>query len=102
MDLVLGGGRITISSMLTCDGRVAIHATASAMSSATSGSGTPAYTASAFSRSPPNRTSPNSSVRTIPGAISEIRIGSPQSSRRSVSVTTWVPCLAAVYPPPPS
>ena len=31
-----------------------------------------------------------------PGAISQTRIGSPHSSSRSVSVTTWVPCLAAV------
>ena len=82
--------------MFTCDGRVAIQAIASATSSATRGSGTPAYTAAARSSSPSNRTLANSSVRTIPGAISLIRIGSPTSSSRSVSVTTWVPCLAAV------
>jgi hypothetical protein len=82
--------------MFTCEGRVAIQAIASATSSATSGSATPAYTASARARSPSNRTIANSSVRTIPGAISLIRIGSPTSSSRKVSVTTWVPCFAAV------
>jgi transcription elongation factor len=39
--------------MLTCLGRVAIQRIASATSSAVSGSATPAYTASAFSWSPP-------------------------------------------------
>ena len=38
--------------------------------SATSGSATPSYTASRLSSSPANLTSPNSSVRTMPGAIS--------------------------------
>src|SRR5205085_10195382 len=95
-------GLITSSSMLTWLGRVAIQTIASATSSATSGSATPAYTESARAWSPPKRTSENPSVRTMPGAISLIRIGSPSSSRRSVSVTTWVPCLAAVYPAPPS
>ena len=75
---------------------MATHAIASATSSASSGWSTPAYTASALSWSPPKRTSENSSVRTIPGATSLIRIGSPLSSRRSVSVTTFTPCLAAV------
>lgn len=41
-------GRITSRSMLTWAGRVAIQAIASATSSATNGSGTPSYTASAF------------------------------------------------------
>ena len=73
-----------------------IQVIASAMSSATSGSATPAYTAAAFSWSPSKRTSANSSVFTIPGAISMTRTGWSNSSRRSVSLTTWVPCLAAV------
>ena len=82
--------------MFTCGGRVTIQVIASAMSSATSGSATPAYTASALAWSPSKRTSANSSVFTIPGAISMIRTGWSHSSSRSVSVTTWVPCLAAV------
>src|SRR4051812_33539923 len=89
-------GLITISSMFTCEGRGAIQAMASATSSATRGSATPAYPASALARSPSKRTIAKPSVRTMAGAISLIRIGSPTSSRRRVSVTTWVPCLAAV------
>ena len=73
-----------------------IQVIASAMSSAVSGSATPAYTASAFAWSPSKRTSANSSVRTMPGAISQTRTGWSHSSSRSVSETTWVPCLAAV------
>ena len=72
------------------------QAMASATSSATSGSRTPAYTASALSWSPPKRTRENSSVLTMPGATSQTRTGWSKSSRRSVSVTTWVPCFAAV------
>ncbi len=82
--------------MFTCAGRVTIQVMASATSSAVSGSATPSYTASALAWSPSKRTSANSSVRTIPGAISQTRTGWSYSSRRSVSETTWVPCLAAV------
>ena len=89
-------GRITSSSTLTWCGSEATQRTASAMSSATSGSATPAYVASRLSWSPPKRTNPNSSVATIPGTISLKRTGSSISSRRRVSVTTWVPCLAVV------
>jgi hypothetical protein len=46
--------------------------------------------------------SENSSVRTIPGAISITRTGSPHSSSRSVSASVCTPCLAAVYDAPPS
>ena len=61
--------------MFTCGGRVTTQAIASAMSSAISGSATPAYTDSACSRSPSKRTSANSSVCTMPGAISQTRTG---------------------------
>ena len=44
----------------------------------------------------PNRISANSSVRTMPGAISMTRTGWPLSSSRSVSASVCTPCLAAV------
>ena len=41
-------------------------------------------------------------MRTIPGAISITRTGSPLSSSRSVSASVCTPCFAAVYDAPPS
>ena len=67
-----------------------------ATSSAVSGRSTPAYTAAALSSSPPKRLTANSSVRTIPGAISITRTGTPASSSRNVSVSACCACLAAL------
>ena len=98
MHLVLGrlGTRPDTSwSTLTWEGRVATHATASAMSSAVSGSGTPAYTASlglvaaeAHQRELLGLHHPRRDLRDADGW--------PRSSSRSVSVITATPCLAAV------
>ena len=82
--------------MSTWAGSEATQRTISATSSATSGSATPAYTSSRLPSSPSKRTSPNSSVRTMPGAISVNRSGSATCSSRSVWVSTFTPCLAAV------
>ncbi len=68
-------GLTTSRSMSTCGGRVTHQATQSAMSSAVSGASTPSYTLAARSASPRNRTVENSSVRTMPGAISVTRTG---------------------------
>ena len=55
----------------------------------------------AASASPWRRLRENSSVATMPGAISMTRTGSPTSSRRSVLAMIRSACLAATYPPPP-
>lgn len=82
--------------MLTWAGQVATQVIASATSSATSGSGDPGVDRVRPLLIAAEAVEENSSVRTIPGATSHTRTGWSNSSSRSVSVTTLVPCFAAV------
>src|SRR5207253_4984056 len=87
-------GRMTMSRMLTCSGRLTTYAIASAMSSAVSG-WNPRYTALARPASPWNRTSENS-VSANPGSTLETRIGVPATSRFIPSESSRTPYFVAL------